>query len=58
MPAASIQNTLLAFAQALAQGADAIELDVFAVENELIVIHDAKLERTTNGQGSIYQHTS
>lgn len=51
------ENTLLAFAQALAQGADAIELDVFAVEDELIVIHDANLERTTNGQGSIYQHT-
>lgn len=51
------ENTLLAFAQALAQGADAIELDVFAVEGELIVIHDAKLERTTNGKGSIYQYT-
>lgn len=51
------ENTLLAFSQALAQGADAIELDVFAVENELIVIHDARLERTTDGKGSIYQHT-
>lgn len=51
------ENTLLAFTQALQQGADAIELDVFAVENTLIVIHDAKLERTTNGQGSIYQHS-
>lgn len=51
------ENTLLAFTQAIKQGADAIELDVFAVENTLIVIHDAKLERTTNGQGSIYQHS-
>ena len=51
------ENTLLAFEQALAQGADAIELDVYAVEDELIVIHDPWLERTTNGQGSIYQHS-
>ena len=50
------ENTLLAFRQALAQGADAIELDVFAVEGELIVIHDPHLQRTTNGSGSIYQH--
>jgi len=51
------ENTLLAFRQALAQGADAIELDVFAVEGELIVIHDPHLQRTTNGRGSIYQHS-
>lgn len=51
------ENTLLAFEHALQQGADAIELDVFAVQNELVVIHDAKLERTTNGKGTIYQHT-
>ncbi|GGW64539.1 glycerophosphodiester phosphodiesterase [Alishewanella tabrizica] len=51
------ENTLLAFQQAIAQGADAIELDVFAVENELVVIHDARLERTTSGQGSLYAHS-
>lgn len=50
------ENTLLAFQQALIQGADAIELDVFAVQNELIVIHDPQLERTTNGKGSIYHY--
>jgi glycerophosphoryl diester phosphodiesterase len=50
------ENTLLAIEQALLQGADAIEIDVYAVEGELIVIHDPKLERTTNGSGTIYQH--
>ncbi|WP_333609569.1 glycerophosphodiester phosphodiesterase [Arsukibacterium sp.] len=51
------ENTLLAFEQALLQGADAIELDVFALDGELVVIHDHHLERTTNGSGSIYQYS-
>ncbi|KKO44514.1 glycerophosphodiester phosphodiesterase [Arsukibacterium ikkense] len=51
------ENTLLAIEQAIAQGADAIEIDVFAVQDELIVIHDHHLARTTNGSGSIYQYT-
>ena len=50
------ENTLLAIEQAIAQGADAIEIDVFAVQGELIVIHDHHLARTTNGSGSLYQH--
>ncbi|MDP2716405.1 glycerophosphodiester phosphodiesterase family protein [Rheinheimera sp.] len=51
------ENTLLAIDQAIAQGADAIEIDVFAVQGELIVIHDHHLARTTNGSGSIYQYS-
>jgi glycerophosphoryl diester phosphodiesterase len=51
------ENTLLAMEQAIKQGADAIEIDVFALEGELIVIHDHHLARTTNGNGSIYQHS-
>lgn len=51
------ENTLLAIDQAIAQGADAIEIDVFAVQGELIVIHDHHLSRTTNGSGSIYQYS-
>ncbi|MDP4946433.1 MAG: glycerophosphodiester phosphodiesterase [Alishewanella sp.] len=49
------ENTLLAIEQAIAQGADAIEIDVFALQGELIVIHDHHVARTTNGQGSLYQ---
>ena len=51
------ENTLLAMEHAIMQGADAIEIDVFAVDDELIVIHDHHLARTTNGSGSIYQHS-
>lgn len=51
------ENTLMACRQAIVQQTDAIEIDVFAVENQLVVIHDHHLERTTNGQGNLYQHT-
>jgi len=51
------ENTLLAIEQAINQAADAIEIDVFAVQGELIVIHDHHLARTTNGSGSIYDYT-
>ena len=32
-------------------------MDVYAVEGELILIHDARLERTTNGIGSVMDKT-
>jgi glycerophosphoryl diester phosphodiesterase len=48
------ENTLLAFEQALACSPDGIELDVFCVDHELVVIHDHELHRTTNGQGYIH----
>jgi glycerophosphoryl diester phosphodiesterase len=35
-------------------GVDGIEIDVWKVEDELIVLHDARLERTTNGRGSMH----
>ncbi|ABW67585.1 glycerophosphoryl diester phosphodiesterase [Desulfosudis oleivorans Hxd3] len=47
------ENTLAAFEKAVELGADWIELDVFAVENALVVIHDNRLERTTNGAGYV-----
>jgi len=47
------ENTLSAFEQALTMGARWIELDVYAVEGELLVIHDDRLERTTNGTGFV-----
>lgn len=45
------ENTLLAIEQALLAKADGIEIDVFCVENELVVIHDENVSRTTNGTG-------
>ena len=47
------ENTLLAIAKALSLGVDWIEIDVHNVENNLIVFHDRRLERTTNGTGDI-----
>ena len=44
------ENTLEAFRLAMEQGAEGIELDVhLSADGELVVIHDEKLERTTNG---------
>jgi glycerophosphoryl diester phosphodiesterase len=51
------ENTLSAFALAIEQGADGIELDVqMSADGELVVIHDEKLDRTTNGKGLVVQH--
>jgi len=47
------ENTLPSFELALAMGCPWIELDVYAVEGELLVHHDDRLERTTNGEGDI-----
>jgi glycerophosphoryl diester phosphodiesterase len=47
------ENTLQAFHSALSLGATWIELDVFRVEDELLVLHDSRVERTTNGQGNL-----
>jgi glycerophosphoryl diester phosphodiesterase len=52
------ENTLAAFKLAEAQGADGIELDVrICRSGELVVIHDARLNRTTNGRGYVRTKT-
>lgn len=51
------ENTLLAFRRASEIGADMLELDVrLTREGEVVVIHDATLERTTDGQGEVAAH--
>lgn len=47
------ENTLPSFQKAAALGANAVELDVYAVDSELLVIHDDTLRRTTNGRGRV-----
>ena len=47
------ENTLRSVRRALELGATGIEIDVWLADGELIVIHDAKLERTTNGRGLV-----
>lgn len=45
------ENTLASVREALALGATCIEVDVYAVDGKLVVFHDDRLERTTNGNG-------
>ncbi len=48
------ENTLAAFRAAIAVGADCCELDVQrSGDGALVVIHDERVERTTNGRGAI-----
>jgi glycerophosphoryl diester phosphodiesterase len=48
------ENTLCAFKAALDAGAAMIELDVsLSYDRKLVVIHDATLQRTTNGHGPV-----
>ncbi|MGH3734439.1 MAG: glycerophosphodiester phosphodiesterase [Micromonosporaceae bacterium] len=47
-------NTLYAFKRAARLGADMIELDVHATrDNQLVVIHNATVDQTTNGTGRV-----
>lgn len=53
------ENTLLAFEQALALGADALEFDLrLSRDGVLMVIHDATLERCTDGRGAVADHSA
>ena len=46
------ENTMLAFDLGLELGAEALELDVRrSLDGELVVIHDATLDRTTSSRG-------
>ena len=48
------ENTMAAFQLALDQHADGIELDVIlSKDDRVVVIHDAAVDRTTNGTGKV-----
>lgn len=47
------ENTLLAIDTGIRLGAQMIEFDVQRCGDQLVVIHDPRLERTTNGQGRV-----
>jgi len=52
------EHTIPAYEAAIAAGADALELDVhLSADDQLVVIHDARLERTTDGRGAVREHT-
>ena len=50
------ENTLASIQKALELGAKSIEIDVYSVNGDLLVIHDERLERTTNGKGKLWEH--
>jgi glycerophosphoryl diester phosphodiesterase len=53
------ENSLLAFGHALGLGADYLELDVhLSRDGQVMVIHDATLERTTTGTGPVRERTA
>jgi glycerophosphoryl diester phosphodiesterase len=48
------ENTLVAFREAIRLGAHMIELDVqMTKDNQLVIMHDDKVDRTTNGRGLV-----
>ena len=52
------ENTLPAFRLAEQLGAESIETDVHLTKDDIpVLIHDARLERTTNGQGYVKDYT-
>ncbi len=51
------ENTLRSIRKALELGADGVEVDVYQVDGELVVIHDRTLGRTTNGTGFVQRQS-
>jgi glycerophosphoryl diester phosphodiesterase len=48
------ENTILAFEKAVSSGADMIELDVrLSRDGRLVVIHDTRIDRTSDGTGGV-----
>jgi glycerophosphoryl diester phosphodiesterase len=53
------ENTLAAFKLAIALGADGVEMDVRATaDGQPVVIHDARVDRTTDGSGEVSRLTA
>lgn len=54
LSAERVENTLAAFEAAVQAGFHAVELDVRATrDGEIVVLHDAGIERTSNGNGRV-----
>jgi glycerophosphoryl diester phosphodiesterase len=52
------ENTMAAFRKAYDDGADGIELDVqLSKDGVPVIIHDEKLDRTTNAKGNVLSYT-
>ena len=54
VPVIAPENTLVGFHKAVEMGSDGIELDVhLSRDGQIVVIHDERLERTTDGSGLV-----
>ncbi|NFV12756.1 glycerophosphodiester phosphodiesterase [Clostridium sporogenes] len=52
------ENTMVAFKKAIDMNADGIELDVhLSKDGRIVIIHDEKVDRTTNGKGEVKDFT-
>lgn len=52
------ENTLLSISRAMEIGVDAVEIDVhLSKDNEVVVIHDSTVDRTSNGSGLVCSYT-
>ena len=52
------ENTLYAFEHAIKLGVDVLELDVHrTADGHIVVIHDARVDRTSNGSGQVERMT-
>lgn len=57
-PAYAAENTLSSFRKAVDFGLDMIELDIYVcATGELVVMHDDRINRTTNGKGFVFTKT-
>lgn len=52
------ENTLISFKKALELDVDMIELDVYVLKTgEVVIMHDNKVDRTTNGKGYVMDYS-
>lgn len=52
------ENSLLAFGKAVEAGVDAVEMDLhYTRDDQIVVIHDDTIDRTTTGQGRVSELT-
>lgn len=58
IPAMAPENTLEGAIKAYQKGADIVEVDIYVTkDNELVILHDGELSRTTTGRGHIESYT-
>jgi glycerophosphoryl diester phosphodiesterase len=51
------ENTLSSIRKAIVMGAPCMEIDVYLVDGRLVVFHDERLDRTTDGSGYLCEST-